>query len=200
MAKQFDASSIYEYPIQRDQEKVKAVVRFPTNDEWAERSRQRVIKTRSLGRMTENLPIDPGPDLRLYEKIRQDGSPDLTPEEATYVIGALARCEVVDVNLGDTEAEVDLIVCGGVRVKHRLRIPSKSDEVKMNRSSGTIYRRPNNIDEMRLYLEPVASVWKKYQTEIQGYAGEVPIIHQDGAVRSVLEAASQDPDIEAEDF
>jgi hypothetical protein len=67
-------------------------VRFPTDDEWAERQRRRKVIVKNLGRgMSETI-------IRLA-KIRTEEEPPVDAFEAQKVIEQLATCEVDDVVL-----------------------------------------------------------------------------------------------------
>src|SRR5881394_228999 len=120
----FDSTAEYVLPARSGQQRVEVTLRWPTDEEWAERHRTRKILVRNMGRGISETEIDSGDaDLKLYRAARVNGAPDLTVGEATFVIRHLERAEVTGVTLDGAEAEVAINVAGGL-VHHRLQMPT----------------------------------------------------------------------------
>jgi hypothetical protein len=186
----FNSESPIEFPIFRTAAAGQSpvVVRWPTDEEWIPNRRARKIIMQSLGRGTsEQLPVDTGAaDLKLYESIKLNGAPPLTPGEATRVIDAIAVCDVIGNELGAAEAEVELQIVTG-EARHKLKVPTidmVKDVQKTNRTLNLQYGR----FEIRANIENYARLWDKCLIEVEGYEGPVPIIHKDIVIRAVINA------------
>jgi len=166
--------------------KQELLVRWPTDEEWSERARRRKILITRLGRGISETSIDSGDsDLRVFEKIKQNGAPPLTPGEATRVFEVLAQCDVTDCRLEGDEALVELQVMGGM-VSHRLRLPS-ADQVLALRRTVRVLDLPYNKQELRIPLEPGAKLWDACGGQSADYTGPIPAIHKDTAIRAVID-------------
>jgi len=91
---------------------------------------------------------------------------------------------VVRVELGADEAEVELQILTG-RVKHTLRIPTM-DEVRKLQKSTHYITLPYNCQEVRTSMEAAAALWDACGGKAEGYAGIVPNLHKDAAIRQVI--------------
>src|SRR5512141_515356 len=76
-------------------------VRFPSDDEWAERQRRRKVIVKQLGRQISETTIPNGEeiDAALLAKIRTEEAPEVDAFEAQKVVEQLATCDVDDVVL-----------------------------------------------------------------------------------------------------
>ena len=171
---------------------VKAIrVRFPTDEEWIERQRKRKVLVRQLGRGVSEttIPNSEDADAALLHKIRlpEENAPEVDPFEASRVIEQLSQAEVDDVvQIGDG-FHVALRVLGGA-VAHSLRMPSAKDVFEYRRGFARVLDLPYNRQELIINLAPAASLYKRLVQETDGYAGEVPVIHQAVAVKAAIDA------------
>jgi len=163
-------------------------LRWPTDEEWAERHRTRKIVIRQLGRGITETDIDTSEaDLKLYEAAKLNGAPALTPAEASIVIKVLERAEVSEVVLDGEEATVTLQVPGGP-VTHRLQLPTADQALKMQRAASRLFSLPQrNASQMRMYLDPTAKLWDECKGHSDDYKGPIPSLHKDAAIRAVVE-------------
>ena len=92
-------------------------VRFPSDDEWAERQRRRKVIVKQLGRGISETTIPNGEDIdaALLAKIRTEEEPEVDAFEAQKVIEQLATCDVDDVVLAGDSFRVVLRVLGRYR-------------------------------------------------------------------------------------
>lgn len=90
-------------------------VRFPSDDEWAERQRRRKVIVKNLGRGISETTIPNGEDIdaALLTTIRTEEEPELDPFEAQKVIEQLSTCDVDDVVMAGDSFRVTLRVLGG---------------------------------------------------------------------------------------
>jgi len=176
----------------RTPEGVKAVrLRFPTDDEWTERQRRRKVIIKQLGRgISETVvPNSEDVDAALLAKIRaEEQDPvEVDPFEASRIIEQLSQAEVDDVlQTGDT-FRVTLRVLGGT-VTHVIAMPSAKDVFEYRRAFARILDLPFNKQELTINLAAAGALYKKLSRAAEGYAGEVPGIHQAGVVKAAIDA------------
>jgi hypothetical protein len=166
-------------------------VRFPTDEEWIDRQRKRKVIVKQLGRGVSETTIPDSQDVdgALLAKIRvgEDDGPVVDPFEASRVIEQLSQAEVEDVaSIGDG-FRVTLRVLGGT-VTHELRMPSAKDVFEYRRGFARVLDLPYNRQELVINLAPAATLFKKLIQLSEGYAGDVPIIHQAVAVKAAIDA------------
>jgi hypothetical protein len=166
-------------------------VRFPTDEEWIDRQRKRKVIVKQLGRGVSETTIPDSQDVdgALLAKIRvgEDEGPVVDPFEASRVIEQLSQAEVDDVaSIGDG-FRVTLRVLGGT-VTHELRMPSAKDVFEYRRGFARVLDLPYNRQELVINLAPAATLFKKLIQSSDGYAGDVPIIHQAVAVKAAIDA------------
>jgi hypothetical protein len=166
-------------------------VRFPTDEEWIERQRRRKVIVKQLGRGVSEttIPNSEDADAALLAKIRvpEPDAPEMDPFEASRVIEQLGQAEVDDVVQVGDGFEVTLRVLGGT-VTHSLRMPSAKDVFEYRRGFARVLDLPYNRQELIINLAPAGSLYKRLVQAADGYAGEVPIIHQAVAVKAAIDA------------
>ena len=128
-------------------------------------------------------------DAALLAKIRiEEETPvEVDPFEAAKVIEQLSQAEADDVVQTGDGYRVTLRVLGGT-VVHRLRMPSAKDVFDYRRSFARVLDLPYNKQELTINLRAAGELYKKLVEEKEGYAGEVPIIHQAVAVKAAIDA------------
>lgn len=166
-------------------------VRFPTDEEWIERQRKRKVIVKQLGRGVSETTIPDSQDVEgaLLAKIRvgEDEGPVVDPFEASRVIEQLSQAEVDDVSSIGDGFRVTLRVLGGT-ITHELRMPSAKDVFEYRRGFARVLDLPYNRQELVINLAPAATLFKKLIQSSEGYAGDVPIIHQAVAVKAAIDA------------
>ncbi|HPT28613.1 MAG TPA: hypothetical protein PLZ95_19495 [Bryobacteraceae bacterium] len=166
-------------------------VRFPTNEEWIERQRRRKVIVKQLGRgiSETTIPNSEDADAALLAKIRvpEPDAPDVDPFEASRVIEQLGQAEVDDVVQVGDGFDVTLRVLGGT-VTHSLRMPSAKDVFEYRRGFARVLDHPYNRQELIINLAPAGALYKRLVQGAEGYAGDVPIIHQAVAVKAAIDA------------
>ena len=166
-------------------------VRWPSDQEWDERFLGRKIHVKRYGRGVSETIIDPLPaDAKLYDKIKLNGAPPLTPAEANLVVERLATCEVMGVEFDGNEADVEMTVLTGT-VHHKLRIPSADQVAKLNRTTHVL-NTPYNMQQIKIGVAAGAALWDTALGSSSDYAGPIPANHKDQAVRAVIEAIDRE--------
>ena len=164
-------------------------VRFPSDDEWAERQRRRKVIIKNLGRGISETTIPNGEeiDAALLAKIRTAEEPEVDAFEAQRVIDQLAMCEVDDVVLAGGSFRVTTRVLGATTT-HLLKMPSAKDANQYRRGFFRILDLPFNRQEITINLRVAGELYKKLAESAEGYAGEVPLPHQAIAVKAAIDA------------
>jgi hypothetical protein len=164
-------------------------VRFPSDDEWAERQRRRKVIVKSLGRGISETTIPNGEeiDAALLAKIRTEEEPELDAFEAQKVVEQLSFCDVDDVVMAGDSFRVMLRVLGANTV-HLLKMPSAKDVSQYRRGFARVLDLPFNRQELTLNIRAAGDLYKKLIDGTEGYAGEVPLIHQAVAVKAAIDA------------
>ena len=166
-------------------------VRFPSDDEWAERQRRRKIIIKNLGRNVSEtiIPNAEEVDAALLAKIRvpDEEAVDVDPFEAAKLIEQLSQCEVDDVvPTGDSFRVITRVL--GATTTHLLRMPSAKDVFEYRRGFARILDLPFNKQELTLNLKVAGELYKRLVQATEGYSGEPPLIHQAVAVKAAIDA------------
>jgi len=176
----------------RTPEGVKPVrLRFPTDEEWIERQKKRKVIVKQLGRGVSEttIPDSSEADAALLAKIclPDENATEVDAFEASRIIEQLSQAEVDDVVQVGDGFRVTLRVLGGT-VSHTLRMPSAKDVFEYRRGFARVLDLPYNRQELIINLAPAGALFKKLFESSEGYAGDVPIIHQAVAVKAAIDA------------
>jgi hypothetical protein len=169
---------------------IKAVrVRFPSDEEWVERQRRRkvVIKQLGRGKSETSIPHAERVDEELLAKIRLEDGPEIDAFEAARIVEELSTAEVDDVTAVAEGYRIVLRVPGGL-VGLVLAEPSAKDVFEYRRSFARLIDLPFGKQEMTVNLRAAGELFKKLVKSTEGYAGDVPIIHQTVAVKATIDA------------
>lgn len=166
------------------------VVHFPTDEQWVVRTRARKFLQRRLGRgKSEMLTPKPGEaDRALYEAISVNGSPQLTPAEASQILDSVGMTFVTDVQVEGNQAVVTMNVFTG-EVKHTLRVPTAEEMFDYKQAA---FRQLDlSHGQMQTTFNPDvgARLWEQCggKSEPEYYKGAIPGSHKAEAVRVVID-------------
>jgi hypothetical protein len=168
-------------------------VRFPTDDEWAERQRRRKVIIKQLGRGVSETTVANGEDVDaallalIQEKPREGDGPAVDPFEAMKVMEQLSQADVDDVVAAGDSFRVTLRVLGGTAT-HVLKMPSAKDVFDYRRGFARVLDLPYNRQELTINLAAAGALYKRLLETTEGYAGDVPLIHQAVAVKAAIDA------------
>ncbi len=185
----FDASKPITVNL-RTPDGLKAIrLRFPTDEEWIERQKRRKVLIKQLGRGVSETIVSGGEDAdaALLAKIREEDEPEVDSFEASRVIDQLSQADVDDVIQEGDRFRVTLrVLCG--TVTHEIRMPSAKDVFDYRRSFARVLDLPYNRQELTINLGAAGALYKKLAESTEGYAGDVPVIHQAVAVKAAIDA------------
>lgn len=166
-------------------------VRFPTDEEWIDRQKKRKVIVKQLGRGVSEttIPDSAEADAALFAKIRvpDENAAEVDAFEASRIIEQLSQAEVDDVEQVGDSFRMTLRVLGGT-VAHILKMPSAKDVFEYRRGFARVLDLPYNRQELIINLAPAGALFKKLLESSEGYAGEVPIVHQAVAVKAAIDA------------
>lgn len=184
----FDDTIPFEVHILSGGEKV-ANLRFPNNQQLCDRSKRIKSTRKLLGRnKTEYEPANMElVDSELFEKLRLDpGGDAVDPADASKFLTRLFRCEVTDVERSGDVFSVEMKVVGGIKVVHKLRMPTQKDILDYGRNAVRLIDM-RRTQQFTMNLEPAGALWDRLVVGTEGYAnGSVPIIHKDTAIMEVV--------------
>ena len=187
----FDSNTTITIGLRTSTGKTDVTVRWPSDEEWASHRKRRKITQIQLGRGQAETQIETGEaDAKLYEAIKLNGAPPLSVAEASRVVDTISTCDVTGVELRAEDAEVQMNTMMG-ETKHIIRIPTM-DEVRNFQRTTRLITLPYNRQEIRTSIESAAALWDKCGGKGDGYAGAVPNVHKDIAVRAVIQAVEQE--------
>jgi hypothetical protein len=107
--------------------------------------------------------------------------------EASRIIEQLSQADVDDVVQESDSFRVTLRVLGGT-VAHVLKMPSAKDVFEYRRGFARVLDLPYGRQELTINLAAASALHKRLQQATEGYASEVPIIHQAVAVKAAIDA------------
>ena len=164
-------------------------VRFPSDDEWIERQRRRKVIIKQLGRGISETIVGNGEevDAALGAKIRSEPAPEIDAFEAVKVVEQLSTAEVDDVVSEGDSFRVTTRVLGG-STAHVLNMPSAKEVFDYRRGFARVLDLPFGKQELTINIAPAGALYKKLVASAEGYAGDVPIIHQAVAVKAAIDA------------
>ena len=164
-------------------------VRFPSDEEWAERQRRRKVIIKNLGRgMSETTVANKEEaDAALLAKLRLEPEPELDAFEAMNVIEQLGQAEVEDVEQEGGTFRVLVRVLGGM-TPHVLKMPSAKDVFDYRRGFARVLDLPYGKQELSINLNCAGTLYKKLCVSTEGYEGDVPLMHQAVAVKAAVDA------------
>jgi hypothetical protein len=144
---------------------------------------------KQLGRGISETTVANGEDVdaALVAKIRGGEDPEVDAFEAMKVVEQLSLAEVDDVVPDGDSFTVTLRVLGATTV-HLLKMPSAKDVFEYRRGFARLLDLPFGRQEVTINIGSAAALYKKLATTTEGYAGEVPIIHQAVAVKAAIDA------------
>lgn len=166
-------------------------LRFPTDEEWADRHRRRKIVIKNLGRGVSETSI-PGAeevDADLVAKVRTSPDPEIDQFEAARIVEQISQAEVEDVQTTGDVCRVEMRVLGGTTI-HELKVPSAKDVHEFKRAFTRVRDLPFNKQEAIIYLPAAEPVYGRLLIGTEGYAPEsaIPIIHQASVVKAACDA------------
>jgi hypothetical protein len=190
-ARVFDAASIVAMQLRTPAGIKQVRVRFPTDEEWIDRQKKRKVIVKQLGRGVSEttIPDSAEADAALLAKIRvpEENAPEIDAFEAGRIIEQLSQADVDDAVQEGDDFRVTLRVLG-CTVAHVLKMPSAKDVFEYRRGFARVLDLPYNRQELIINLAPAGTLFKKLLKSSEGYAGDVPIIHQAVAVKAAIDA------------
>jgi hypothetical protein len=172
-------------------------LRWPTDQQWAQRARETKVRRRVLGggRTQRERTTSTEADAALFAEIHVSGGEAFDELEKSAAIAKLDRTEVVEVHRKGDLYRISLRVAKGHTVHHRLKIPTQRQMFAYENQAIRVvdHRR---TQEVQMFLEPAETLWGQISDGVEGYAegAAVPINHKDAAVTELLALLAEQED------
>lgn len=185
----FDTTKTIEFEIPTPEGPKIAKLRFPTDDEWADRSRRKKVMQRNLGRgQTQIEPIDySSVDFDLFRAVRQDGSADLDAYEAQMMFERISYAEVIDLERQGGQYRITLATAAG-DTTHVVKVPSAREIMEYRRNFARVVDKPYGRQEIVINLPASGACYNSLAVSTEGYASSVPLPHKSAIVRAAIDA------------
>jgi hypothetical protein len=188
--KLFDANRDYVVKIQHPDfpDGKKCTLRFPTDEEWAERTRNEVRIQYHTGQASREDNTN-GDECNgwLFDKIRQDtDGPEFDEAEKTAAIRRIENVKFISIENTGSRYRVTLMAAGA-EVVHLLNGLTEKQKREFGRAAVHRHQK-RHFTEVRIQMEPSAELWAKLAPATEGYAegSRIPITHKDIAATEVL--------------
>jgi hypothetical protein len=202
----FNTQAEFQISIQSGGRKT-AVVRWPTDQEWADRARRKKTVRRWLGRGKSSVETTDreAADRELWQKIVIQAPDGLDDAEIGALLARMEFTEVLSSERFGEEVTVELQVTDLIRngepayvSKHTLRMPTQA-QVKTYglKAIHRVDGRREQISTIR--LEAGGELYDALIVKVEGYTGATPLPHKDDVVMEILQVISiaedDDPEI-----
>ncbi len=185
----FDTTAIIEFEFQTPEGPKLAKLRFPTDEQWADRSRRKKVTQRNLGRgQTQIEPTDYSHvDADLFAAVRQEGSADLDDYEAQMMLERISYAEVIDLEHQGNQYRITLATAAG-DTTHVVRVPSAKEIMEYRRTFARVVDKPYGRQEIVINLPAAGACYNALSVSTEGYKSTVPLPHKSAVVRAAIDA------------
>jgi hypothetical protein len=195
----FDINQPVKLKVIRPDGDVTITLRFPTDEEWIERSRRRKIRSRNLGNgKTQSIQNPPDShNAELVNGLRVGECAEVDLHEAKRILDRISTAAIDgDITREGANLRIPLKILG-VSTVHIIRIPTERERGEFLQMSGVPTISQGNIDTYGFNLGGAADLYPKLRKDAIGYTGNVSVVH----ALAILNAAFEfiDQEIEGED-
>lgn len=175
-------------------------IKFPSDEQWIERSRRRKIKSRNLGNgKVQSIPQGPDPhDAELVNSLRIEGcAVEVDMYEAKRILDKISMATFEEEPSREGANLRIPMKALGVGTVHFLRVPTERDRNDFMELAGVPGVSHGNIDIYGFNLGGAAVVYDKLKQNAHGYAGAVPVVHKLAIINAAFEFI--DKELEGDD-
>ena len=169
-------------------------LRFPTDDEIADRQRKRKAIVRNLGRgeSKTEIPNSEEIDVAFLNGLRPEDAEamEIDPAEAEYVIQQVLYCEVTDTEREPEGYRVRMAVLGA-NTSVVLKGPTLRDVKDFRQAYAVPMDLQHGGRRITINLHPAGELFRKLFVSSEGYSADVPLAHQAAAVLAVIDAGER---------
>ncbi len=185
----FDLEKPIKAKVVRPDGDVLITLRYPSNEQWIERSRRRKIRTRNLGGgKSQSIPQSPDPqDAELVNSLRIDESPEVDEYEAKRILDSLGSVQIDEEPVREGSIIRVPMRARGIDLVHALRIPTERERGSFLESSGIPVISHGSIDTYGFNLGAAEATYRQLCQESIGYKGMVPVPHMLAAINAAFE-------------
>lgn len=172
-------------------------VRWPTDQQWAQRARETKVVRRVLGggRSQRERTTSTEADAALFDLVHVSGGDGFDDFEKSAVIAKLDRAEIVEVRRRGDVFRITMKVVKGQEVHHLLKSPGKRQVFAYENKAVSVIDRRRTL-EMQMFLEPAETLWGQITDGVEGYTPDtpVPINHKEAAIAELLAVIAEQED------
>lgn len=201
----FQTNAEFQLSIQSGGRKT-AVVRWPTDQEWADRARRKKTIRRWLGRGKSSVDtVDREvADRELWQKIVIQQPDNIDDAEIAAFLGRLEYTEILSTERLPGEVVIETQVTDLIRngepafvSKHVLREPTQAQV--QNYGKKAIHRLDGRREQIStIRLEAGGELYDALLVRSEGYSGDTPLPHKDDVVMELLQAIAAPEDDDPE--
>jgi hypothetical protein len=195
----FDINKPVKEKVVRPEGDVVVTLRFPTDEQWIERSLRRKIRSRNLGNgKTQSIPqlADPH-DAELVNRLHVGEGAEVDLHEAKRILDRLSTAAIDgDIVREGAYLRIPMKIFG-VPTVHVIRIPTERERAEFVQMSGVPTISQGNINTYGFNLGGAAELYAKLRKEVIGYVGNVSVVHALAVTNAAFEFIDQE--IEGED-
>ena len=174
-------------------------LRFPTDQEWIDRSLRRKYRELNLGRgKTQTVQQSPDQkDAELVMDLQEENPIDIEAREASRILERLSITSEPEEVQREGVIFVIAFKARGIRLVHKLRPPTEAERAAFAEMSPPVVTQ-GAISTYGFNIGAAGDLYNKVVKESSGYVGAVPIVHKAAAISAMMAKIA---DIEAdEDF
>lgn len=164
---------------------------FPSDQQMEERTKRQKLIRKDLGRGNTDTTFTPilDYDMELYRDLVKEESREFEKHEASKAIKMLLDSQKLSdpIFLGDSQVQVELIVCGDVETRHILNEPSLADADGFeSRAVKTNYG--NGMTETRFSILPAIELYDRLLVKAEGYTEgtRIPAAHKSEVISAMF--------------
>jgi hypothetical protein len=195
----FDVTAVFRDKLPRPEGILTVTLKFPTDEQWIERSRRRKIRQRNLGNgKVQSITMPPDHlDLELIDSLKEDKDAQIDVHEAKRLLERLSTVTMDEEPTREGSLIRIPMRAHGINTVHFLRVPTERDRYEFIEFSGVPTVSRGSIDTYGFNLGAAKPIYAKLCEKSIGYAGAVPISHMLAAINAAFDFI--DREIEGDD-
>lgn len=192
----FGSAEIFDIDLKREKKSVS--VRFPSDEEFAGRSRKMktIITRQSGGSSTTETQGQEAADMDLLSKIMkgengeyiaQPDTPACDEYEAGKVLGKLTEAESQESEWDGENIIVPVKVVGGLVTRHTVRMPTEKEIRKYRKGAFAFIDLRHGKQELKSNLLAIGAFYDLLKVDVEGYLNvSVPLVHKIPVVSELM--------------
>ena len=187
MNQPFSIDNEFAFSLHLDSGPSSVVVRFPSDQEWAQHAAGCRTYFRNLGRGKSETEIDNArADHALYGAVRVEGSPDLDAVEAGRIVELLGAFDIRDCRQDGDSFLIEAAIHAQT-VAIRLKAPTTKAVLEYRKRAFQLISLPHGRTQMVSRISEAGTLFDRSFVSSEGYDGPIPILHKDRSLRAMID-------------